>query len=258
MEVKNLTCFLNEQLFQNGAEKLTEKQFVTYCDSEADHIDPDHLVSFNRIDLTQQQFRELCKQPVEELSPLGLQNYLGALSIWNHQVFGDKAIYASGNEFIKSRIGKMLRYENGNIKEDKSEFDKFMSTDWNGCLERVKTFCRCFVTEEYARSDEKYFERVRRADGTLAKQERKVMFWRYEMTQEQFRFLQQIPIEKLTRQGVGNLLGCLSIWEPNLFADMAVYQGSKSFDESEICKKAKIYAAARAKALKEHEDRKFE
>ena len=99
MELKNFSQEVNEQLFGKGSRQVSMGEFIDMSvsahKSRSDEqnviretaagnkivIKP-RRVRFNGIELSQEQFRALVDIPIEELSPVGFRNLLGAMSIY--------------------------------------------------------------------------------------------------------------------------------------------------------------------------------
>ena len=129
MELKNFSQEVNEQLFGKGSRQVSMGEFIDMSvsahKSRSDEqnviretaagnkivIKP-RRVRFNGIELSQEQFRALVDIPIEELSPVGFRNLLGAMSIYAPVMFKDKKIFSRTEEFAKSEIGRRaLEYQ---------------------------------------------------------------------------------------------------------------------------------------------------
>lgn len=129
MELKNFSQVVNEQLFGKGSRQVSMGEFIDMSvsahKSRSDEqnviretaagnkivIKP-RRVRFNGIELSQEQFRALVDIPIEELSPVGFRNLLGAMSIYAPVMFKDKKIFSRTEEFAKSEIGRRaLEYQ---------------------------------------------------------------------------------------------------------------------------------------------------
>lgn len=111
MELKSFSQEVNEQLFGKGSRQVSMGEFIDMSvsahKSRSDEqnviretaagnkivIKP-RRVRFNGIELSQEQFRALVDIPIEELSPVGFRNLLGAMSIYAPVMFKDKKFSA--------------------------------------------------------------------------------------------------------------------------------------------------------------------
>lgn len=122
MELKNLSQEVNDQLFKKDGRQMSMLEFVDKSvsthKSRSDEqnfttvrrgkeiVKIPRTIRFNGIELTQEQFRALVDIRIEELSPVGFRNLLGALSIYAPHLFKDKAIFSQTEDFAKSAIGQ--------------------------------------------------------------------------------------------------------------------------------------------------------
>ena len=122
MELKNLSQEVNEQLFKKDGRQMSMLEFVDKSvsthKSRSDEqnfttvrrgkeiVKIPRTIRFNGIELTQEQFRALVDIRIEELSPVGFRNLLGALSIYAPHLFKDKEVFSRTEDFAKSAIGQ--------------------------------------------------------------------------------------------------------------------------------------------------------
>lgn len=122
MELKIFSQEVNEQLFKKDGRQVSMLEFVDMSvsahKSRSDEqnfttvrrgkeiVKIPRTIRFNGIELTQEQFRALVDIRIEELSPVGFRNLLGALSIYAPHLFKDKAIFSQTEDFAKSEIGR--------------------------------------------------------------------------------------------------------------------------------------------------------
>lgn len=122
MELKNLSQEVNEQLFKVDGRQVSMLEFedmsVSAHRSRSDEqnfttvrrgkeiVKIPRTIRFNGIELTQEQFRALVDIRIEELSPVGFRNLLGALSIYAPHLFKDKEVFSRTEDFAKSAIGQ--------------------------------------------------------------------------------------------------------------------------------------------------------
>lgn len=122
MELKNFSQEVNDQLFKKDGRQVSMLEFVDMSvsahKSRSDEqnfttvrrgkeiVKIPRTIRFNGIELTQEQFRALVDIRIEELSPVGFRNLLGALSIYAPHLFKDKAIFSQTEDFAKSEIGR--------------------------------------------------------------------------------------------------------------------------------------------------------
>ncbi len=127
MELSKLTAAQNEEIFGKGRTRMSLSEFVDASVSpqklRSDEKNTVEVVNgavvtsiprkvrFNGIELSKEQFRTIAEFEIEELSPQGFRNFLGILSIYVPELFGDKAVFAETGEFAKSELGqKALAY----------------------------------------------------------------------------------------------------------------------------------------------------
>ena len=122
MELKIFSQEVNDQLFKVDGRQVSMLEFedmsVSAHRSRSDEqnfttvrhgkeiVKIPRTIRFNGIELTQEQFRALVDIRIEELSPVGFRNLLGALSIYAPHLFKDKAIFSRTEDFAKSAIGQ--------------------------------------------------------------------------------------------------------------------------------------------------------
>lgn len=122
MELKNLSQEVNDQLFKVDGRQMSMLEFVDMSvsahKSRSDEqnfttvrrgkeiVKIPRTIRFNGIELTQEQFRALVDIRIEELSPVGFRNLLGALSIYAPHLFKDKEVFSRTEDFAKSAIGQ--------------------------------------------------------------------------------------------------------------------------------------------------------
>lgn len=122
MELKNLSQEVNDQLFKVDGRQVSMLEFVDMSvsahRSRSDEqnfttvrrgkeiVKIPRTIRFNGIELTQEQFRALVDIRIEELSPVGFRNLLGALSIYAPHLFKDKEVFSRTEDFAKSAIGQ--------------------------------------------------------------------------------------------------------------------------------------------------------
>lgn len=122
MELKNLSQEVNDQLFKKDGRQMSMLEFVDKSvsthKSRSDEqnfttvrrgkeiVKIPRTIRFNGIELTQEQFRALVDIRIEELSPVGFRNLLGALSIYAPHLFKDKEVFSRTEDFAKSAIGQ--------------------------------------------------------------------------------------------------------------------------------------------------------
>lgn len=122
MELKNLSQEVNDQLFKKDGRQVSMLEFVDMSvsahKSRSDEqnfttvrrgkeiVKIPRTIRFNGIELTQEQFRALVDIRIEELSPVGFRNLLGALSIYAPHLFKDKEVFSRTEDFAKSEIGR--------------------------------------------------------------------------------------------------------------------------------------------------------
>ncbi len=122
MELKNLSQEVNDQLFKKDGRQVSMLEFedmsVSAHRSRSDEqnfttvrrgkeiVKIPRTIRFNGIELTQEQFRALVDIRIEELSPVGFRNLLGALSIYAPHLFKDKEVFSRTEDFAKSAIGQ--------------------------------------------------------------------------------------------------------------------------------------------------------
>ena len=128
MELKNLSQEVNDQLFKKDGRQMSMLEFVDKSvsthKSRSDEqnfttvrrgkeiVKIPRTIRFNGIELTQEQFRALVDIRIEELSPVGFRNLLGALSIYAPHLFKDKEVFSRTEDFAKSEIGcRALAYK---------------------------------------------------------------------------------------------------------------------------------------------------
>ncbi len=122
MEMKKISKEINDQLFKVDGRQVSMLEFVDMSvsahKSRSDEqnfttvrrgkeiVKIPRSIRFNGIELSQEQFRALVDIRIEELSPVGFRNLLGALSIYAPHLFKDKAIFSQTEDFGKSAIGR--------------------------------------------------------------------------------------------------------------------------------------------------------
>lgn len=122
MELKIFSQEVNEQLFKVDGRQVSMLEFedmsVSAHRSRSDEqnfttvrrgkeiVKIPRTIRFNGIELTQEQFRALVDIRIEELSPVGFRNLLGALSIYAPHLFKDKEVFSRTEDFAKSAIGQ--------------------------------------------------------------------------------------------------------------------------------------------------------
>lgn len=122
MELKIFSQEVNEQLFKVDGRQVSMLEFVDMSvsahKSRSDEqnfttvrrgkeiVKIPRTIRFNGIELSQAQFRALVDIRIEELSPVGLRNLLGALSIYAPHLFKDKEVFSRTEDFAKSAIGQ--------------------------------------------------------------------------------------------------------------------------------------------------------
>lgn len=122
MELKIFSQEVNEQLFKVDGRQMSMLEFVDKSvsthKSRSDEqnfttvrrgkeiVKIPRTIRFNGIELTQEQFRALVDIRIEELSPVGFRNLLGALSIYAPHLFKDKEVFSRTEDFAKSAIGQ--------------------------------------------------------------------------------------------------------------------------------------------------------
>lgn len=122
MELKIFSQEVNEQLFKKDGRQVSMLEFVDMSvsahRSRSDEqnfttvrrgkeiVKIPRTIRFNGIELTQEQFRALVDIRIEELSPVGFRNLLGALSIYAPHLFKDKEVFSRTEDFAKSAIGQ--------------------------------------------------------------------------------------------------------------------------------------------------------
>lgn len=122
MELKIFSQEVNEQLFKVDGRQVSMLEFVDMSvsahKSRSDEqnfttvrrgkeiVKIPRTIRFNGIELTQEQFRALVDIRIEELSPVGFRNLLGALSIYAPHLFKDKEVFSRTEDFAKSAIGQ--------------------------------------------------------------------------------------------------------------------------------------------------------
>lgn len=122
MELKIFSQEVNEQLFKKDGRQVSMLEFVDMSvsahKSRSDEqnfttvrrgkeiVKIPRTIRFNGIELTQEQFRALVDIRIEELSPVGFRNLLGALSIYAPHLFKDKEVFSRTEDFAKSAIGQ--------------------------------------------------------------------------------------------------------------------------------------------------------
>ncbi len=128
MELKIFSQEVNEQLFKVDGRQMSMLEFVDMSvsthKSRSDEqnfttvrrgkeiVKIPRTIRFNGIELTQEQFRALVDIRIEELSPVGFRNLLGALSIYAPHLFKDKEVFSRTEDFAKSEIGcRALAYK---------------------------------------------------------------------------------------------------------------------------------------------------
>lgn len=128
MELKIFSQEVNEQLFKKDGRQVSMLEFVDMSvsahKSRSDEqnfttvrrgkeiVKIPRTIRFNGIELTQEQFRALVDIRIEELSPVGFRNLLGALSIYAPHLFKDKEVFSRTEDFAKSEIGcRALAYK---------------------------------------------------------------------------------------------------------------------------------------------------
>ena len=128
MELKIFSQEVNDQLFKKDGRQVSMLEFVDMSvsahRSRSDEqnfttvrrgkeiVKIPRTIRFNGIELTQEQFRALVDIRIEELSPVGFRNLLGALSIYAPHLFKDKEVFSRTEDFAKSAIGcRALAYK---------------------------------------------------------------------------------------------------------------------------------------------------
>lgn len=128
MELKIFSQEVNEQLFKKDGRQVSMLEFedmsVSAHRSRSDEqnfttvrrgkeiVKIPRTIRFNGIELSQEQFRALVDIRIEELSPVGFRNLLGALSIYAPHLFKDKEVFSRTEDFAKSEIGcRALAYK---------------------------------------------------------------------------------------------------------------------------------------------------
>lgn len=122
MEMKKISKEINDQLFKVDGRQVSMMEFadmsVSTHKSRSDEqpytqekrgnkvVNTPRPVKFNGIELSQAQFRALVDIRIEEMSPVGFRNLLGALSIYAPELFKDKAAFSKTEDFGKSAIGR--------------------------------------------------------------------------------------------------------------------------------------------------------
>lgn len=122
MNLKKFSQEVNDQLFKVDGRQMSMLEFVDMSVSTHKSRSDEHnfttvrkgkeivkiprSVHFNGIELSQAQFRALVDIRIEELSPVGFRNLLGALSIYVPDLFKDKALFSQTEDFAKSELGR--------------------------------------------------------------------------------------------------------------------------------------------------------
>ena len=122
MELKIFSQEVNDQLFKKDGRQVSMLEFVDMSvsahKSRSDEqnfttvrrgkeiVKIPRSIRFNGIELSQEQFRALVDIRIEELSPVGFRNLLGALSIYAPHLFKDKEVFSRTEDFAKSAIGQ--------------------------------------------------------------------------------------------------------------------------------------------------------
>lgn len=122
MEMKKISKEINDQLFKVDGRQVSMLEFVDMSvsthKSRSDEqnfttvrrgkeiVKIPRSIRFNGIELSQAQFRALVDIRIEEMSPVGFRNLLGALSIYAPELFKDKAAFSKTEDFAKSAIGR--------------------------------------------------------------------------------------------------------------------------------------------------------
>lgn len=134
MELKKFSQEVNDQLFKKDGRQVSMLEFVdmsvsahksrsdeqvfTKVQKGNNFINVPRVVKFNGIELSQEQFRALVDIRIEELSPVGFRNLLGAMSIYAPELFKDKKVFSRTEDFAKSEIGRRaLAYKAEQKKE---------------------------------------------------------------------------------------------------------------------------------------------
>ncbi len=134
MELKKFSQEVNDQLFKKDGRQVSMMEFAdmsvsahksrseeqTFTQEKRGNkvVNKPRTVKFNGIELSQEQFRALVDIRIEELSPVGFRNLLGAMSIYAPELFKDKKAFSRTEDFAKSEIGRRaLAYKAEQKKE---------------------------------------------------------------------------------------------------------------------------------------------